>query len=158
MADFLVHFATAYAPGVGLRDARLRAILYVGVCLPDLLYKGLLYGAGASTWACEPTHAPLALLPMCYAAALLFEESWRARAFWALLGGSYLHVLLDMAKSYQGAGVIPWAYPFTMGREELGWYMPEDTLLLMGPALGLILLAEAAHRLIRRRASSAPPP
>ncbi len=150
MADFLVHFATAFVPAKGLRDGRLRAVLYAGVCLPDLLFKGLLYLGGASTWACEPTHAPLALIPLCYAAALLFEEEWRARAFGALLGGSLLHLLLDLAKSYLGTGVIPWGFPFTMARAELGLYMPEDTILLMAPALGLILLTEAAHRLIRR--------
>jgi hypothetical protein len=157
MADFLVHFATTYAPGVALRDARLRAILYVGVCLPDLVFKGLLYVGGASTWACEPSHAPLALIPLCYTAAMLFEESWRARAFGALYGGSLLHLLMDLGKSYTGAGVIPWGFPFTMGRVELGAYGPEDTLLLMAPALGLILLAEAAHRL-RGRASASPRP
>jgi hypothetical protein len=156
MADFLVHFATAYAPGLALRDARLRAILYVGVCLPDLAFKGLLYVFGASTWACEPSHSPLTLLPLCYAAAMLFEESWRARAFGALLGGSILHLLLDLGKSYSGSGVIPWGFPFTMGRVELGAYGPEDTLLLMAPALGLILLTEAAYRLTGRRASPSP--
>lgn len=157
MADFLVHFATAYVPAKGLRDGRLRAILYVGVCLPDLFFKGLLYLGGASTWACEPSHAPLMLVPLCYAAALLFEENWRARAFGALLAGSILHLLLDFGKSYLGAGVIPWGFPFTMGRAELGWYVPEDTLLLMAPALGLIIVAEAAHRLILR-ASASPRP
>jgi len=158
MADFLVHFATAFVPARGLRDGRLRAILYVGVCLPDLLFKGLLYLGGASTWACEPTHAPLTLVPLCYAAALLFEEEWRRRAFWALLAGSCLHLLLDVGKSYTGAGVIPWGFPLTMNRVETGCYLPEDTLLMMAPALGLILLTEAVSRLIRRRASASPRP
>ena len=72
MADLLFHVATAMAPGQALRDARLRAILYLGVCLPDVLYKGLHLAAGAPTWLCEPTHAPLGLVPICYAAALLF--------------------------------------------------------------------------------------
>jgi hypothetical protein len=139
MADLLVHIATGFAAGRPLRDGRLRAILYVGVCLPDLLYKALLYLAGAPTWLCEPTHAPLGLLPFCYAAALLFEESWRKRAFWALLGGSYLHLLVDLGKNYLGAGVIPWAFPFSMDTVELGWYYPEDTLLLIPPALLLLL-------------------
>ncbi len=149
MAEFLSHFATAYLPGKMLRDGRLRSILYAGVCLPDVLYKGLLYLAGASTWACEPTHSPLGLLPFCYAVSLLFEEGWRARAFWALYAGSILHVLLDLAKCYTGAGVIMWGFPFTTDRAELGLYMPEDTTLLMAPALILILSAEIAHRLIR---------
>jgi hypothetical protein len=147
MADLLVHAASAYLPGRALRDARLRAVLYVGVCLPDLLYKGALYLWGASTWFCESSHAPLALVPTCYAAALLFEEAWRKRAFGALLAGSWLHLLLDLGKDYLGSGVILWGFPFTMDRVELGAYAPEETLLLTAPSLALILLVELAARI-----------
>ncbi len=159
MADLLVHFASAFAAGRPLRDGRLRSILYVGVCLPDMLYKSLLYLGGAPTWLCEPTHSPLGLLPWCYAAALLFEESWRKRAFLALLFGSYLHLVFDLAKSYLGSGVIPWAFPFSMRTVELGWYNPEDTVYLMIPSAVLIALVELAGRLLRpvnRRAPSGP--
>ena len=76
MADLLVHVASGFAVGRPLRDGRLRSLIYVGVCLPDLLYKGLLYLGGAPTWLCEPTHSPLGLVVFCYAAALLFEEDW----------------------------------------------------------------------------------
>ncbi len=147
MADLLVHAASAALSARALRDGRLRALLYVGVCLPDVLYKGALYFWGASTWFCEPTHSPLGLVPICYAAALLFEEEWRKRAFLALLGGSYLHVLVDLGKDYLGSGVIAWAFPFSMDTVELGAYAPEETVLLMAPALALILGLELAGRL-----------
>jgi hypothetical protein len=142
MADLLFHFATVFAPGQALRDGRLRAVVYLGVCLPDLLYKGFLYLAGAPTWFCEPTHSPLALLPICYAAALLFEEAWRPRAFAALLAGSWLHLLVDAGKSYMGKGVIPWAFPFSMIRFELGWYRQEDTATMMIAALVVVCVIE----------------
>ena len=93
-----------------------RALLYLGVCLPDLLFKSLLYLGGAPTWLCEPTHSPLGLVVFCYGAALLFEEPWRKRAFLALLGGSYLHLLFDFGKNYLGSGVILWAFPFSIHR------------------------------------------
>ena len=146
MDDLLVHAATAFVPGRALRDDRVRAILYVGVCLPDLIYKFLLYVFGAPTWLCEPTHSPLGIIPWCLLGALLFEESWRNRAFWALLGGCWLHQLIDAGKDYMGEGVILWAFPFSMDRFELGWYRPEDTLLLMIPALVLILLVELSRK------------
>lgn len=146
MADLLVHVATARLPALGLRDGRVRALLYAGVCLPDVLFKALLYLFGSSTWAAEPTHAPLGLVPICYAAALLFEESWRARAFAALLGGAYLHVLVDLGKNYMGTGVIPWAFPFSMSLVEAGCYRPEDTIFFMIPALVLILVLELIPR------------
>jgi hypothetical protein len=140
VADLLVHAASAFAAGRPLRDGRLRSLLYVGVCLPDLIYKSLLYVGGAPNWLCEPSHSPLALLVFCYAAALLFEEDWRKRAFAGLLGGAYLHVLFDLGKNYMGSGVILWAFPFSMETVELGWYYPEDTVYATFPALGVILL------------------
>lgn len=151
MADLLVHLASARIPALPLRDGRTRAILYVGVCLPDVLFKGLLYFLGASTWACEPTHSPLGVVPFCFTLALLFEEAWRPRAFWALLGGSYLHILVDVAKDYMGTGVIPWAFPFSMDLAELGWYRPEDTIFFMLPSLGLIILLELVASVRRSR-------
>lgn len=153
MADLLVHFASAYTAGRPLRDGRLRSILYLGVCLPDVLYKGLLYFGGAPNWLVEPTHSPLALLPICYAAALLFEEAWRKRAFLALLGGAWLHLLFDLGKNYLGSGVILWAFPFSMDRVELGWYPGEDSVLMMLPALGVIGLVSLIGR---KRRPSAP--
>lgn len=146
MADLLVHFASAFAGGRALRDGRIRAILYVGVCLPDFLYKGLLYGTGAPNWLCEPTHSPIGLLAFCYAGALLFEPDWRKRAFAALLAGAYLHILLDLAKNYDGAGVIPWAFPFSLAPVELGWYHNEDSIFFMLPALAVVGLIEWSWR------------
>lgn len=146
MADLLVHLASAAPARLGLRDGRLRAVLWLGVCLPDILFKTLLYVFGAPTWLCEPTHAPLALLPWCYAGALLFEEAWRARAFAALLGGAWLHLLVDLGKDYLGWGVIPWAFPFSMTRAELGLYAPEDTVYGMPAAAVLICLVETVAR------------
>jgi hypothetical protein len=154
VADLLVHFASGFAAARPLRDGRLRSIVYVGVCLPDLLYKGLVYFAGAPTWLAEPSHSPLGLIPFCYAAALLFEEEWRRRAFGALLGGAYLHVLFDLAKNYLGSGVIAWAFPFSMQTVELVWYYPEDSVFLMLQSLALIAAIEATSRLRARRPAS----
>ena len=146
MADLLVHAASAYVAAAPLRDDRLRAIVYAGVCLPDLLYKSLLYLGGAPNALCEPTHSPLGLVPFCYALALLFEESWRKRAFGAMLGGAYLHLLLDLGKNYVGSGVILWAFPFSMDAVELGWYASEDSVHLMLPALAVIVLVDLLRR------------
>jgi hypothetical protein len=161
MADALVHVASAAVAGLPLRDPRVRALLYVGVCLPDILYKSLLYLFGAPTWVCEPTHSPLGLVPWCFAAALLFEERWRARAFGALLGGSWLHLLADLGKDYLGTGVIPWAFPFSMDLVELGLYAPDEMagmLLPAAAALAAALLISRAFRGGRPSAGSGPAP
>jgi hypothetical protein len=156
MADLLVHFASGFAVGRPLRDGRLRSILYVGVCLPDLLFKTLLYLGNAPTWLCEPTHTPLGQIPWCYAAALLFEEAWRKRAFVALLAGGWLHLLIDLGKSYMGSGVIAWAYPFSMQTAELGWYYPEQSVTLMLPSLGVIVITELLCRALSARRPASP--
>jgi hypothetical protein len=154
MADLLVHFASAFVAARLLRDGRIRSILYVGVCLPDLLFKLFLYCGGAPTWLCEPTHTPLGQIPFSYVGALLFEEAWRKRAFFALLAGGWLHLLLDLGKNYMGNGVIAWGFPFSMDTFELGWYHPENSPLMMLPALALIAVVELLGRLSGRRPAS----
>lgn len=150
MADLVTHVAAAYLPARALvRDARVRAIVYLGACLPDLLYKTGVHALGAPTWFCEPTHSPLGLVPICWAAALLFEEGWRRRAFGALWAGSLTHLLVDLGKDYMGSGVILWGFPFTMDRAELAWYAPEDTIFFIAPAAAAVAVAELLARRVQ---------
>jgi len=142
VADLLVHVGIAYPAVRALRDGRLRSLLYLGLCLPDLLYKGMLYGLGAATWLCEPTHSPLGLLPFCYLGAMLFERDWRARAFGAFWAGSLAHLVVDAGKDYLGSGALLWGFPFTMRAWEAGLYAPEETVLFMPFALAIILITE----------------
>jgi hypothetical protein len=142
MTDLLVHFATAFASGQALRDGRLRAVLYLGVCLPEILHQGLLFLGGASPWVRLPVHSPLGLLPWCFAAALLFEEEWRARAFGALLAGSWLHLLVEAGRDSMGEGEIAWAFPFTMERVGFALYRPQDTGTMILAAAVVIAIVE----------------
>ncbi|MBI2899104.1 MAG: hypothetical protein HYY17_02900 [Planctomycetes bacterium] len=146
MADFVTHVAVANLCGKATGDDRARAVLLVGTCLPDVLYKGLLYAAGSATWTAEPSHSPLPLVALCFGAAMLFEEAFRPRAFVALLSGCYLHVLVDLGKDYMGQGVILWAFPFSMHRIELGWYRPQHMTYMMAGSAVVIVLTELAFR------------
>ena len=67
-----------------------------------------------------------------------------------------LHLLIDVAKSYMGAGVIPWAFPFSMQTVELGWYYPEDSVFLMLPSLGVIAGVELLCRALKARRPASP--
>ena len=150
MADLLTHAAIAYAcarpaePGV-------RGIFVAGTVLPDVLYKAGLYLFGGATWFSEPTHSPLILIVVAYAGALLFAQERRRTAFVALWLGSWLHVLIDVGKSYLGEGVILWAFPFSMDRVELGLYYSEETIYFILPALGLALVMEVACRMWEKK-------
>jgi hypothetical protein len=120
---------------VTLRDGRRRAILWLGVCLPDAIawaWVGLL---GSPAELTIPTRSPLGLLPWCAAAALCFEADWRGRAFLALLAGARIRLALG--------GPIYWAFPFSMARVE--GPLPTWSLLLI----------PAAEILARRLRSSA---
>lgn len=149
MADLLTHAAIAHlaARPAGARE---RVLVIAGATLPDLLYKGFFFFTGSPTWYCEPTHSPLALPVFCGLIALLFEPPLRRKAFACLLVGAWLHVLVDLGKSYMGHGVILWAFPFSMDRVELGWYSTYADLWLMGASAGLIVLTELGARLFRR--------
>lgn len=146
MADLLTHVAIANLGAKASGDGRVRALVLVGTCLPDVLYKGLLFGTGSSTWAAEPSHAPLPIVAFCWGASLLFEESFRPRAFVALLAGMFLHVLVDLGKDYMGQGVILWAFPFSMDRIELALYRPEETIYMMLGSAALLAGTELAFR------------
>jgi hypothetical protein len=148
VAGSLVHLASVYLPAQALRDRRFRAVLYLGAILPDLLKAGVTYLLGASRAVADATHAPLVLLAVAYAGALLFEEAWRTRAFGALLLGAGAHVLIDGAGG-AGWGIL-WAFPLSMGRAELGGWGPEAAAPLELGAGGLLLLWELGRRAFRR--------
>ncbi len=149
MADLLTHVAIAHlaARPAGPRE---RALVLAGATLPDLLYKGFYFFAGSPTWYCEPTHSPLVVPIFCAMIALLFEPALRRKAFACLLVGAWLHILVDLGKSYMGHGVILWAFPFSMDRVELGWYSPYETLWLMAASAALIAITELVARALRR--------
>lgn len=155
MADLLVHYAVGHVGGKAAASRPVRVLFILGNFLPDIIFKTLLYVTASDTWTCEPSHAPLPLIPICLLAAQVFEESFRPRAFWALLLGSYGHLLVDAFKSYMGQGVILWAFPFSMDRFEFGLYQSPDTVTLMAPALGSILLVEGIEWVFRRKVRTA---
>lgn len=149
MADLLTHVAVANLGAKASRDDRVRALVLAGTCLPDILFKGLLYGTGSSTWAAEASHAPLPIVAFCYGAALLFEEPFRPRAFVALAAGMFLHILIDAGKDYMGQGVILWLFPFTMDRIELALYRPEETIFMTIGAAALLVGTELVFRALK---------
>lgn len=149
MADLLTHAAIA---NLAARPAgpRERALVLAGTTLPDLLFKGFYFFTGSPTWYAEPTHSPLVVPVFCGLIALLFEPSLRRKAFACLLVGAWLHVLVDLGKSYMGHGVILWAFPFSMDRVELGAYSTYESLWLMAASAALIVVTELVARVLRR--------
>jgi membrane-bound metal-dependent hydrolase YbcI (DUF457 family) len=152
MADLVTHAAVGYLIARPLRDPKARALVMAGTALPDLLYKGIVWGTGSSTWYAEPTHSPVGLIFWCGLLAMFFAPPLRRCAFWGLLAGGATHLLVDAGKDYLGHGVILWAFPFSFDRVELGWYTNQDAFVMVPAALALMAITELACR--RRR----PPP
>ena len=153
MPDLAVHVCAAVVGGKAIRDPAGRALFYLGNCLPDLAQKALNLGAASPVSFTEITHSPFGILCLAYAAAMLFEEGWRPRAFRLLLAGSFLHLLMDASKSYLGHGVILWAFPLGLTRYEFGWYPPEVSPILLLPwAVAAAVAAEILDYRFRRRA------
>ena len=104
-----------------MRDGRRRAILWLGVCLPDAIAWAWTGLVGSPVEIAIPARSPLGLLPWCAAGALCFEADWRGRAFVALLAGGWIRLALG--------GPIYWAFPFSMARVD--WAMPAEAFLLI---------------------------
>lgn len=153
MADLFVHYSIGHTGGKFLHDKRIRVIFYVGNFLPDIVFKTFCYFTNSPTWYCEPSHSPLVLLVICYSITLLFQEELRKNVFWALVIGSYLHIIIDSFKSYMGSGVILWIFPFSMNRIEFGWYHPDETIYLIIPAVVLIAIAEFLGFILKRNSA-----
>lgn len=151
MMELLVPFAAAFALAQAFRDGRLRAVIYLGVCLPDAI-RGLLHLQGGSPAAlAHPLHSPIGAAAWCFAIALLFEEEWRARAFGGLLLGSWLHLAIDAIAAPPGSGQGAfWGLPFNAARLELGWIPETGPWTLRAGSLVVLAVAAAGSRIRRR--------
>jgi hypothetical protein len=148
MTELLVPFSIAFALAQACRDARWRAVLYVGVCLPQAL-SGILRLQGASPPSlAHPLQSPVGAIAWCLVGAFLFEEDWRARAFAALVAGAGIHLAVDALAAPPGSGRgIFWAFPVSGQLLELGW-IPDLSpgLLRAGAAVVLVVAAIGARR------------
>ena len=88
MPDLAVHVCAGLLGSKFLRDPAGRALFVAGNCLPDLASKTMDLGFVSPPAFSEATHTPFGILCLAYAAAMLFEEGWRQRAFLLLAAGS----------------------------------------------------------------------
>ncbi len=151
MPDLAVHVCAGLLGSKFLRDPAGRALFVAGNCLPDLASKTMDLGFVSPPAFSEATHTPFGILCLAYAAAMLFEEGWRQRAFLLLAAGSLLHLLMDAAKDCLGCGVISWGFPLSLHRWEFGLYPVEGSPWILLPgALAAVLLVEGLGALRRR--------
>lgn len=146
MADFLTHLTAAKLPATFLRDRRVQALLIFGTFLPDLFDKGVDLILRAPANFSVPSHTLPGLILFSYLACLFVEERLRPAAFAALYAGGVVHVVVDLFKDNQGAGVAMILYPFSTRGVEFGLIDPEDVILLLPVNVAILSLLWLAER------------
>jgi hypothetical protein len=148
MADLLTHLATVYVPTrLGVRDPAVRSLVYLGVCLPDLLSRaGMGIRVAGDLTMHDVIHTPAVQLLGALALSQLFVRGLRGPAFGALLFGGLMHLLVDAGKATLGTSGVMWGFPGSLRTGEWDLYLPEDAVYLMAPALLLIVLARRLGR------------
>jgi hypothetical protein len=150
MADLLTHFASARLPAAFVRDRSVQALLIAGTFLPDLAGKGLYFVTRSGENFNVPSHSVLGLAVLCFGLSFLLEERLRRPGFAALLGGSYLHVAVDLLKDSNGVGLLGVLHPFTPAGFELGLIDPENVILLLPVDAAILVLAWFLERRLSR--------
>jgi hypothetical protein len=122
--DLFAHFASSYLIS---REAHLRqytSVFVLGAVLPDILTRipeiilDRFLGIPIFHFVVI-FHAPFCLLLVSFVISLMLEFRTRLMAFFFILLGSYLHVVLDLMQKQFGQGVYMPYFPFSF--ETLQW-------------------------------------
>lgn len=151
MPDAVAHLVTARLAALPVKRPDLRSLLYVGVLWPDILSKGTQSVLRAPPGFDAPSHSFVGLAVSCLAFALLFAPGRRREAFLMLMGGSVLHLALDLLKDYGVAPGLLLFHPFSTRGFSLGLFRSENAALLIPGALAMLALIEAMVWWRRRR-------
>jgi hypothetical protein len=147
-----MHYAAGRVATAGARPTVFRECLLLGALLPDIPAKAA-DSLLELEWAASVSHTPLLWAPLAYLVAHLFAERLRPSAFWGLLLGGWIHILVDVAKDNMGFGILMLGFPFSWRTFALGLYYPENSLAQAPWCLGAVLLVEWFTR--RREKASA---
>lgn len=125
-------------------------VFVAGTCLPDLVGRVPPMGLSVLRWSLPwipepliylwtPAHLPIGMVFNAALFAMLFEAPRRAAVFKNLLGGSALHLAVDLLQSHFGVGYLL-LFPFSLWDWELGWIGSEDTVRIVPILLPLTAL------------------
>ena len=149
MADLVTHVAAGALLKALTRGPHLPTFL-VGCVLPDAVSRVPTMGLTMLMHEGAPIpevliagfyvlHMPLGIVPFCWLVASLFPEDVRPYIWGNLVGGSALHLALDVLQSHFGAGYLL-LYPFSTWHWEAGLIGPEDSVFA-APVLALLAAA-----------------
>ena len=146
MADLVTHGAAAVLVKAAT-GWRMAPVFVAGTFVPDVASRVPSIGLGLvhvhlvrlPEWllfAWEPMHQPFGMLILAYLLCMFFPVAVRRSVFTNLMGGMFLHLLLDVFQSHHGAGYML-MFPFGTTSFEFGWIGSEATVPFAIP-LGLL--------------------
>ena len=160
MADLITHACVAVLFKALTGGSRVRTFV-AGTLLPDVMARVPALALGLlnrhvdglpdivrSMWM--PLHLPVGMVPAAYVLSLLFPEEERLEGFYALLGGMFLHLAVDLLQRHYTPGYRIF-FPLWSQGLELGLIGSEDSVWA---APILVVLAAAAWWWRSRRAAA----
>jgi hypothetical protein len=155
MPDLLTHLMIAEGCRRGARGGLLTVWFLVGTVLPDILTRPVNILFPALSWFCMPLHTPIGLFFVCLLISRCFPVVERRSVFGNLLGGTALHLFLDLFQKHIGDGYYL-LFPFSWWSFEVGLVWPEDSLYLLPLWIGVGLVV-GVKILVRRRLTKVTP-
>lgn len=150
MPDLATHLAAGYllAETKPTLSRAAKTLFLTGNLLPDLLTRPFDAFVPGLYWAYSPLHSPVGLVLVCAVAGYLFEPRLRRTAFWALLLGSGLHLLLDSLQK-RVVDVYGFLFPLAWRDIYLGLFWPDESLYLLPVLIVIICLRHYLSKKIR---------
>jgi hypothetical protein len=130
MPDLLTHVIVAQACRKGVQSGSLTAWFLLGTVLPDILTRPFNILFPSLFWFFMPLHTPTGLFFVCLSVSQFCPALRRRSAFYNLLGGATLHLLLDLFQKHI-AGSYYLFFPFSWRSFEIGLLWPEESLYLL---------------------------
>jgi hypothetical protein len=129
MPDLLTHIIIAQGWRKGLGYS-LTSWFLVGTVLPDILTRPFNIIFPSLFWFFMPLHTPVGLFLVCAFISRFFQPEKQNPVLYNLLGGSALHLLLDLFQKHIGSG-YHLLFPFSWSSFEIGLIWPETSLYLL---------------------------
>lgn len=137
MPDLITH--TAIASFFSDKQYRYIFFLLLGAILPDVtrLFFVLFPDNYTAYWFFTGMHSPLILVLLALLVVQFFAKSLRKPAFWWIMLGVAIHLILDSLQLHYGEFAYPWFFPFSLQGTEFGLFWPEDPLYI-APVLAIL--------------------
>ncbi len=130
MPDLLTHLVVAEGCRKVTRSYSLNSWFLIGTVLPDILTRPFNIIFPSLFWFVMPLHTPVGLFLVCMFLSSFFRPQKQRQVFYNLLGGSALHLLLDLFQKHIGDGYYLF-FPFSWSSFEIGIIWPETSLYLL---------------------------